>query len=81
VVVDSGTVLATCAVVTIVSGALVYMNKSNLKPFKVLISSNTKAMESIAEVVKNHSIELKDHDERIVKIETKHGIHHPSEAV
>ena len=71
-VVNADTVIATCGVVTIAGAIFAYVNKANLKPFKILIENNTDAMNAITKVVE-------DHTTRIVKLETKHKIHHPEE--
>jgi uncharacterized sodium:solute symporter family permease YidK len=72
-------ILASCAVVTVLAGLFLWANKSMLAPFKVLISANTDAMQSLKELVTVHAEKIDDHGERIAKIEAKHSVRHGGE--
>lgn len=72
-------ILAGCAVATVLGGIFAFTNRANLAPFKVLIKSNTDAMESLHTLVDKHTDRLEDHGQRIASIEAKHKVHHPGE--
>ena len=72
-------ILAICAFLTVLGGIFLWANRAMLAPFKVLISANTDAMQSLKDLVAVHGDKLEDHGERIAKIETKHAVRHPGE--
>jgi hypothetical protein len=72
-------VLAGCAVATVLGTIFAVANRLNLAPFKILIKSNTDAMESLHTLVDKHTERLDNHGERIAKIEVRHSLHHPGE--
>jgi len=65
-----------CAVLTIIGGIFLWANRMTLAPFKILIASNTMAMEELKKLNATHQEQLDDHQDRIVKIETKHFARH-----
>ncbi len=72
-------ILAVCAVATLLGALFVWLNRANLAPFKILIKSNTEAMQSLHTLVDQHTAKLEDHGERIACIEAKHTVHHIGE--
>jgi hypothetical protein len=67
---------AACAVMTVLGALFVYANKLNLAPFKILIASNTMAMEELKKLTATQQVQIDDHQDRIVSIETKHMARH-----
>jgi len=78
-VISAETVLAACAVTTIIGGIFMWAVKLSLAPFKELIRSNTQAMTDLKELVMGHTERLDNQETRIVKIETKHSMYHRGE--
>ena len=72
-------ILAICAVATVLGGIFLWVTRSTLAPFKILIAANNDIMTSLKELVANHTDRLDDHGQRITKIETKHSVRHPGE--
>ena len=69
-------VVAICALVTVLSGVLMWINRAQLAPFKVLIAANTMAMEKIDISIDKLTDKLLEHGDRITVIETKHAVRH-----
>jgi uncharacterized protein involved in tolerance to divalent cations len=77
--VTSDSILAICTILGVLGSLFVWANKLNLAPFKVLVKSNTDAMQSLRELIAVHETKIEEHGERIATIEAKHSVRHGGE--